>query len=639
MGITIMKIKPLIASSIILALSACNDSSVSPEAGNSPGIVVLAGDSIVGSTLTANVTDGNGVESSSINYEWMADDSVISGASASSLKITEAQLDTIISVTVMYLDDDGYNESAKYVESDPVEFPAVPSAGSITVYGDAYEGSILTAIITDENGSGDTSISYSWMANEIAISNANEATYTISTAEIGTTITVSAKYTDNDGFEENVLSEPTATVTIKPEISITQAAAITDNDSSVNDTGELRFKFDEGKTTGKLSLAMLYAEGETESAYVSLFDTANSTSSLIGELKLDEGNITLRGEDTQVTTFTPGEWIDIQMTWNTSSTTEAGSYKVMINGTPYGPFTSQNTTPGVEVTATTVKYSSNSGTAATTLYVDDYIVYADEEGFTAALLDDDFESYTIGDSLDASPYNSSTYSAVVAEIARVIGGPAADHGQYASITDNMTDDAGELRYKHDSTIDSGKLTLSFAKDAVMTSGGSAKEAYVSLYGSSTSTSKALVDLRIGNGTFTIRDQDSITVSATFIPSEWVDIEMTWDTTNASATVAPLVTISINGSAVTVAPFSSVSTDFSAVMDGVETIVFKLGDTSSVVTGAYLVDDIKLYSDFAGTVVAFEDDFEAYTVADSLDTDNPDSPYNSSTAEAVVAKAQ
>jgi hypothetical protein len=38
----------------------------------------------------------------------------------------------------------------------------------------------------------------------------------------------------------------------------------------------------------------------------------------------------------------------------------------------------------------------------------------------------------------------------------------------------------------------------------------------------------------------------------------------------------------------------------------------------------------------GTAIVFEDDFEGYAVGDSLDTDNGASPYNSSTAEAVVA---
>ena len=195
----------------------------------------------------------------------------------------------------------------------------------------------------------------------------------------------------------------------------------------------------------------------------------------------------------------------------------------------------------------------------------------------------------------------------------------------------MTDDAGELRYKHGASIEAGKLSVSFAKDEVVTEDGSAKEAYIALYGSSTSTAAAVLDLRIGNGTYTIRNSD-IAVTSTFTPGEWIDVEMTWDASAATDSVAPLVTLSINGTAVTTEAFSSVSEDLASVMDGVKTVAFKLGDTSSVVTGAYLVDDFKLYSD--ATTIAFEDDFEGYTLGSSLDA----SPYDSSTAEAVVAQA-
>ncbi|WP_215405344.1 hypothetical protein [Vibrio gigantis] len=191
-----------------------------------------------------------------------------------------------------------------------------------------------------------------------------------------------------------------------------QVAAITDQDTG--DTGELRYKFGSGMTTGTHKVSMYYDAAETESAYVSLFDTKNSTSSLIGEFKIDEGKITLRGEDTQVTTFTPGTWIDLEMSWDTSSLSAAGTYTVKVNGTKYGPYTSQNTTPGVEVTATTIKFSSNSGTADTTLYVDDYKVYSDTAG-TTEIFSDDYENYSIGADLSTSPYNSSTFSAVVAE--------------------------------------------------------------------------------------------------------------------------------------------------------------------------------------------------------------------------------
>ena len=197
-----------------------------------------------------------------------------------------------------------------------------------------------------------------------------------------------------------------------------QVAAITDNDGGEGgDTGELRYKFDEGMTTGTHKVSMFYDVSETESAYVSLFDSKNSTSSLIGELKLDEGKVTLRGEDEQVTTFTPGTWVDLEMSWDTSDLENAGTYTVKVDGVEFGPYTSQNATPGIEVTSTTIKFSSNSGTADTTLSIDDYEVYTDTAG-TVELFSDDFESYQIGTNLDsgeneASPFDKNSFSVVV----------------------------------------------------------------------------------------------------------------------------------------------------------------------------------------------------------------------------------
>ena len=437
MGRAIMKIKSLIASSIILALSACNDSSVSPEAGNSPGSLALTadsytGNSYVGGELTATISDNNGYASDSVTYQWMSGDDVIISATSNSYVLIDADLGKNITVSATYTDDDDYEESPKSFASDTVELAPVDIAGSVVISGDAYVDSILTATITDLNGSGDTPIIYTWMLDGSAIDGATEATYMLTSAALGSVVTVTVAYTDNDGFTQEEI-------------------------------------------------------------------TSHATNAVIVE------------SDAPVTVMT----------------------------------------------------------------------------------------------------------------------------NVASITDNMDDDAGELRYKHGSTIEAGKLTVSFAKDEVLTSDNSTKEAYIALYGSSTSTSAALVDLRIGNGTFTIRDQANIAVVTTFIPGNWLNVEMTWDASNASATVAPLMTISINGSAVTTTAFDSVSSDKAAVMDGVQTVVFKLSDTSSIVTGAYLVDDLTLYSDLAGSIVAFEDDFESYAVGDSLDTDNDASPYNGATAEAFV----
>ena len=247
-----------------------------------------------------------------------------------------------------------------------------------------------------------------------------------------------------------------------------------------------------------------------------------------------------------------------------------------------------------------------------------------------------YYSYDDGASLDtdnpASPYNSSTAEAFVELLS---GGNGNPDNLTARITDNMTDDAGELRYKLSSSdiIAAGKLTVSFLKEAAIV-----KDAYIGLFGSSTSTNNALIDLRIQNSGFVIRNNEGVDITIPFTADKWTDIELTWDATNASATVAPMLTLTIDGTSVTTSPFASVSESLSDVATGVQTVIFKLGDDGSVSDdAAYYLDEFKLFSDIEGTTIQFEDNFEGYAEGDSLDDDNASSPYNSATAEAVVAK--
>ncbi|CAH7359912.1 hypothetical protein L1D33_01715 [Vibrio chagasii] len=307
-----------------------------------------------------------------------------------------------------------------------VEVVWTPTSHTFTINGETYTGAVSS------NSSGEVQVialrlstnsgvtPYELIADNLKVYSLNESTGEYVEEFKDTFNDYSVGYDLNNNPYNSSTSEATvisltgeAPVDPDPsEPTDNQVAAITDQDTS--DTGELRYKFDSGMTTGTHKVSMYYDAAETESAYVSLFDSANSTSSLIGEFKIDEGKITLRGESTQVTTFTPGTWIDLEMSWDTSSLSAAGTYTVKVNGTEYGPYTSQNTNPGVEVTATAIKFSSNSGTADTTLYVDDYKVYSDTAG-TTEIFSDDYENYSIGADLSASPYNSSTFSAVVAE--------------------------------------------------------------------------------------------------------------------------------------------------------------------------------------------------------------------------------
>ena len=67
------------------------------------------------------------------------------------------------------------------------------------------------------------------------------------------------------------------------------------------------------------------------------------------------------------------------------------------------------------------------------------------------------------------------------------------------------------------------------------------------------------------------------------------------------------------------------------------VAVRFGDNGGVreATGKVSVDDLAIYSDTAGFVEVFSDDFESYLDGDSLDDDNAASPYNGSTSEATV----
>jgi hypothetical protein len=639
----IVKTKLLISLPILLALSACDNDFEGNKEGNSIGSISISGDTIVGSSLSANLVDTNGYDASAVTYSWMANDVVISGASSSSYTLVDADAATKITVSASYTDDDGYDEVAKSNPTSTVEFPAVNTEGTVAISGDAVVDGELKATITDPNGTGATPVTYTWMVDGSEIADSNASTYTLTSAELGSIITVSVVYTDNDGFDEMATSEGVGPVTdeviVPPAVEITKVASITD--SMTDDAGELRYK-DSMLEQGKLTVSFNKTLDDGKDAYIGLYGSSTSTNNAVIDLRIQNGVFQIRNNEDAIlseVTYTLGEWHDVEMTWDSSSTTEVTTLTLTIDGEMYGPFLSATkegpdlTTDGVSTVI--FKLGDNGGVTDAAFLVDDFKLYSDMAG-TTEVFSDDFEGYATGDSLDtdnsASPYNSSTAEAVVAEAERLVEEepeePAEPNFNVASITDTMTDDAGELRYK-DSMLEQGKLTVSFNKSL-----DDGKDAYIGLYGSSTSTNNAVIDLRIQNGVFEIRNnEDAILSEVTYTLGEWHDVEMTWD--SSSTTEVTTLTLTIDGEMY--GPFLSATKEGpDLTTDGVSTVIFKIGDNGGVTDAAFLVDDFKLYSDMAGTTEVFSDDFEGYTVGDSLDTDNSESPYNSSTAEAVVA---
>ncbi|WP_286269418.1 VCBS domain-containing protein [Thalassotalea hakodatensis] len=493
--------------------------------------------------------------------------------------------------------------------------------GQISLSGAAKVGETLTVSVTDGNGVDTSAITYSWLANDVEISGASSSSFTVTSEQVNTQVSVIASYTDNDNYQEKLRSSATNTIIMNADGMIEV--------SGIFESGKLltaTLTDDNGVDAQNVTYTWLadgvVIEGATEST-LALTDDEIGKTIVVTATYTDDDDYSEEVSSTASESVAPASG-------NTAATFEGLTAAVTNDET-------DSVTGTVVITDADVGESSALAQTDTMTTFGTFSIQTDGQWTytldttnptVTSLLD---ENDTINDTISISSADGT-----LAELNITISGVASfAPTKVAKITDNMTDDAGELRYKLSSSdiIPAGKLTVSFLKED-----GIEKDAYIGLYGSSTSTSNALIDLRIQSSGYVIRNNEGVDITIPFSANKWTDVEMTWDASNASDTVAPLLTLTINGTSVTTEPFASVSQSLSDVVAGVQTIIFKLGDNSST-TGeaAYYIDNFKLYSDLAGTTVQFEDDFESYMEGDSLDDDNSASPYNSSTAETVVAQ--
>ena len=103
------------------------------QAVNSPatGAPTISGTAQVGGTLTADtsgVADDDGLTNAAFSYQWQADGADISGATASTYTLADADKGAAISVTVSFTDDAGNEESLTSAATAAVEAAADPHA-------------------------------------------------------------------------------------------------------------------------------------------------------------------------------------------------------------------------------------------------------------------------------------------------------------------------------------------------------------------------------------------------------------------------------------------------------------------------------------------------------------------------------
>ena len=171
------------------------------------GTVTISGTAKQGETLTAsnNLADVDGM--GAITYQWS------NGKTGTSITLEQADVGSTITVTASYTDNQGTVESETSSVTSVVVKANDPPTGTVTISGTATEGETLTASnnLADVDGMG--AITYQWKRGGVAIGT-DSNTYILVQSDIGSTITVTASYTDGEGTQESVISEETSTVAI-----------------------------------------------------------------------------------------------------------------------------------------------------------------------------------------------------------------------------------------------------------------------------------------------------------------------------------------------------------------------------------------------------------------------------------------
>ncbi len=196
------------------------------------GAVSIAGVATEDQILTASNTLSDADGMGTVSYQWQRGGSNIAGATNTTYTLTDADVGTTITVVASYTDGNSTNESVSSAGVGPIANVNDAPTGTVSIAGVATEDQILTASNTLADADGMGTVSYQWQRGGSDIAGATAGTYTLTDADVGTTITVVASYTDGNSTIESVSSAgvgPIANINDVPTGAVNIAGVATEN--------------------------------------------------------------------------------------------------------------------------------------------------------------------------------------------------------------------------------------------------------------------------------------------------------------------------------------------------------------------------------------------------------------------------
>ena len=669
-----MNNKSLIPLIIATGLVGCGGDDSAELDGNTRGsIEIIGSEFIAGATLSATATDADGIIADTLTYVWST------GAIGTSITITEADEGSPISVSANYTDEAGFTEGVG--ASTPVINPTLNVSANVVkgpVDGascDIFEVDDSGTVISPAQGTATSDALGGVTFSDVHFEGAGLITCTGGTyTDESTGLTLDApqlrsvvsvvenSVQTNELGEEVLVSPPTYVVSPLTEMAVQNAGSnlnqFADKAEIINSRFGIRFDVTQVKPT-VVGTVELGAEGAEDAdrygsvlALISQFDADKADadlSTVIQDLATDiaDGSYS----EASLATFETAQ-TNLQTTSQVASSVDKSLLDVIGSAVGYnddpvaaiieGKFggTIQNTATDPLTGLVTIidpNFEEDAIVSQTEVVLNYGTFSISANGswsYTVNTENDTVASLELGDSVS----DSITIASIDGTTAEIDIRVAA-LTQVVKISDTGGD-TGEIRFSVDN-LRQGKLSASFAKEVALGSDGNNKDAYITLYGSSGSSSESLIDLRIqgkqstlnDDGTetpiaprFFVRNTDSDAypgnmITAPFVEDQFYDVEITWD-----LDATEQITVTIDGEVIGGGSFSTaavVDSDFNSLdqwfAEGVKAIQFRFGDNDRTIPfGSFYVDNIKVSSDTAGTTSVFSDDFEGYDVGDTLD---------------------